>query len=626
MLRIVGLVVFCLLVSGCSKISEIMMPVSAKVNAAFPPDAEIRIAQENLATLLRQDAAAEEAFKEQWASRMDLRARNCSQGLSIGRFDTLAQVNALPIDRGCLNAQDAQLLQYLGIRQVAFRLAQTALRPLAPLSGTTIVPSIDGAQIYSAETASDAGVAVVRGTRGELMSAEIPGGRKIAVLSLTPEAGYQMSVSPNGRVAALQTVNNGVVFIDTETGNKLWTTRDIRRFHAWLPEVSAALVNDAKTGALSLIDFQAGKIEVHPVALRNTTWAVRYTKAPSRMLVGSHRDFTLIEHTRDASGIHATATREFQITQGRGVTSSEPTLMLDGKAIVFVSSRDLMMVDLESGQETLWQTADFLNNSYAKLSETTLLVDSRMAGSIYTKPQVFDIKAATLAPVDSEDGRSGILSALDGRNGYMRRNSNGILFAGEVKAGTPEPLDTLLASFNLEKQLAKLAAEEKAAEMAAARPAYGAAYPPSAPAAVSASNSIIAALSRDAQVEAIGVYQGKTGASVASSGGRKPGTVEVRVRRSVKPTVLVLSSYEPVRWHVMPEPGAKIAAVLVSGYYASQVTGTGNARIVTTGSSYAYKQDSPQYKALNRDVMRWTGKGIGVFQGRYEGASFSVGG
>lgn len=624
MFRIVGVLAFCLVVSGCSKISEIMMPVSAKVNAAFPPDAEVRIAQENLLALLRQDAATAEAFREQWASRMDLRARNCGQGLSIGRFDTLAQVSALAIDRGCLRTQDAQLLQYLGIRQIAFRLAQPALRPLAPLAGPTLVPSIDGAEIYTGEAASSAGVALVRGARGELMSVEIPGGQKIAILSAVPEAGYQMLLSPNGRVAALQS-NNGVIFVDTETGGKLWTTREIRRFLAWLPEVSAGLASDAKGGALALIDFQAGKVDTHPIALRNTTWAVRYAAAPSRTLVGSYRDFTLLEHTRDANGIHAAAIKEFQLAQGRGVTSSRPTLMLDGKAIVFVSSRDFMMVNLDSGQETLWQTGDFLNNNYAKLNETSLLVDSRTVGNVYTKPQVFDIQASTLAPIDSEDGRSGILLGLDGRSGYMRRSSNGMLIGGDVKAGAPVPLDTLVASFNLEKQLAKLAAEERAAEMAAARPAYGSAYPPSAPPMAPVPNSVIAALSRDAQVEAIGVYKGKASASVASGGGHRQGTVEVRVRRSLKPTVLVLSSYEPVRWNVVPEPGAKIAAVLVSGYYASQVVGAGSARIAMTGSAYAYQQGSPQYNALNRDVMRWTGKGIAAFQGRYEGASFSVG-
>jgi hypothetical protein len=81
-----------------------------------------------------------------------------------------------------------------------------------------------------------------------------------------------------------------------------------------------------------------------------------------------------------------------------------------------------------------------------------------------------------------------------------------------------------------------------------------------------------------------------------------------------------------VRWMLVPEPGAQLAAVLVSGYYPSQVAGAGSARVIMAGDAYAYKQDSGQYEALNRQVLRFVGKGIGLFQGRYEGSNFSVGG
>jgi hypothetical protein len=36
--------------------------------------------------------------------------------------------------------------------------------------------------------------------------------------------------------------------------------------------------------------------------------------------------------------------------------------------------------------------------------------------------------------------------------------------------------------------------------------------------------------------------------------------------------------------------------------------------------------ESPEYRNLNLDALKWTGKSIGVFQGRYEGGSFNVGG
>lgn len=104
------------------------------------------------------------------------------------------------------------------------------------------------------------------------------------------------------------------------------------------------------------------------------------------------------------------------------------------------------------------------------------------------------------------------------------------------------------------------------------------------------------------------------------------GAVEVSIRRSSKPVVLVLSSYEPVLWRLKLESGAKLSAVLVSGYYDSQVVGAGSARIVKIGSNHAYKSGGAEYNALNLEVLRLTGKTIGIFQGRYEGASFSTGG
>ncbi len=98
------------------------------------------------------------------------------------------------------------------------------------------------------------------------------------------------------------------------------------------------------------------------------------------------------------------------------------------------------------------------------------------------------------------------------------------------------------------------------------------------------------------------------------------------MRRGPKPIVLVLSSYEPVHWKVVPENGARIAAVLVSGYYTSSVAGAGAARVVQIGQDYAYSREGDGFARLQRAVAKWVGRPIGMFQARYEGASFSVGG
>ena len=102
-------------------------------------------------------------------------------------------------------------------------------------------------------------------------------------------------------------------------------------------------------------------------------------------------------------------------------------------------------------------------------------------------------------------------------------------------------------------------------------------------------------------------------------------SVEVRVGRTSSPIILVLSSYEPVRWRVVSESGARVAAVLLSSHHASKVDGAGSARVVNLGGQYAYKQGTPQYGMLDGEVYRYTGKRIDFFQGRYQGKEFSVG-
>ncbi len=130
---------------------------------------------------------------------------------------------------------------------------------------------------------------------------------------------------------------------------------------------------------------------------------------------------------------------------------------------------------------------------------------------------------------------------------------------------------------------------------------------------------------RDAQVEAVGVYEG-TGGTHAFGKQSQAGTVAVTIHSSSMPIVLVLSSYEPVRWRLSSEPGANIAAVLVSSYQASEVEGAGSARVIVIGNKYAYKNGTPEFNDLDRQVFGLTGKHISLFQGAYSGLSFSVGG
>src|SRR5688500_14866816 len=131
-------------------------------------------------------------------------------------------------------------------------------------------------------------------------------------------------------------------------------------------------------------------------------------------------------------------------------------------------------------------------------------------------------------------------------------------------------------------------------------------------------------LARSAQVVAVSVYEAVASQPPGSTG--VPGPVTVLVRPALRPVVLVLSSHQTVRWQVEVLPGAELAAVLLSGYGESTVDGVGDALVSPIGGFYAFKRGSAEFKQLEDEVLRCTGRTIEDFQSVYAGASFEVGG
>jgi len=140
---------------------------------------------------------------------------------------------------------------------------------------------------------------------------------------------------------------------------------------------------------------------------------------------------------------------------------------------------------------------------------------------------------------------------------------------------------------------------------------------------VSGSNSLTR-VTRAAQVDAISVYEAVAIHSPRISPPRGP--VAVLVRASSRPVVLVLSSHQAVHWQLSLEPGATLCAVLLSGYGNSKVDGAGVAPVASIGGFYAFKHGSAEFKHLESEVMRCTGRRIGTFQSVYAGKSFLIGG
>jgi len=126
-----------------------------------------------------------------------------------------------------------------------------------------------------------------------------------------------------------------------------------------------------------------------------------------------------------------------------------------------------------------------------------------------------------------------------------------------------------------------------------------------------------------AQVEAVCVYEAVAVRAPFAPGSAEP--VSVVVRETSRPVVLVLSSHQTVHWEIALAPGATLKAVLLSGYGESTVSGAGSAPVSSIGGFYAFKRGSAEFKHLESEVRRCTGRNIGKFQSEYAGHRFEIG-
>jgi len=217
------LIALCVLSSGCSRVQEAAMPISGKVNLAYPVSPEVRLAKEHLQLLLASDEKKLALVAQQVESRMNLRALKCSSGVAVSRLSSVATVKALALDPRCFSEEDAALLQYFSLRAIGVLASQPPIRPLRPLGPPALLPTGGLFSTYSGSAATEAGVAVLRGTKGEHTAVEIPGGALVSSLPTIPSAfPIGMMLSPNGRILTVTNGLAGVLFISTDTGNKIW--------------------------------------------------------------------------------------------------------------------------------------------------------------------------------------------------------------------------------------------------------------------------------------------------------------------------------------------------------------------------------------------------------------------
>ena len=651
-LRYLALVAMCAALAGCDQVSAMFTPASERINAAFPFADDLKVAQLALANSLEGDKAAQQGVTEQYKKLMDVRALTCTAKTPIGRFDNVSKIRGKVGDFDCFQKQDAHLAQWIALRRLALALAKPPLVPVTELPAKALLPNYAEYTGHIA-MAPAANVLAVKGPQ-KLSIVQLPGGKQLSSFA-APEQIYKApTLSPNGRVLAVAVGSRNLRLFEVETGNVLWNTEEYSEVIAWLPQLEAAILQQAPSGAPQLLDIKNARIDPYPATEKRLTWALGTPDAKGKYLVGSHQTASQMEVIRAASGaLEAAPIKQWRIT-GNGI-SSTPFLMADGSKLVFPSSQDLNWLDMASDQQGTWQLSALGAQGFTKLNEQSVLFDAHTSGGTPPTTRVLDITQSTVAVAKNLEPRDGNLISLAPRNGYLKRGGSAVIIGSAVELDAPQALEPLVSEVLLARQLARINAQAAVSAPESSNTPERQAYIDTLSRQVRAMNTASAirdGLPRDvveairqgrgpnsskdaaiaaagvkplltdvpanAKVSVIGVYEG-----TQSTPGSRTGSVRVNVTPGNTPLVLVLSSYEPVRWTVNTG-GRKISAILLSSYGESSVISPGALQILKIGSTYAYKMDSPEYGKLKQDVARYVANPVQSFQGSYKGQDFSV--
>ncbi|MDQ3038761.1 MAG: hypothetical protein M3R16_03005 [Pseudomonadota bacterium] len=634
-----------------------------RITAAVPVAAETlaaKQAHDDLAKSLGVDTAGMEA---EYRSQLKVRALECAHGYTPSALSGEEDIRKALVDKDCFTQADAALLKWIGLRRIGLLLAAAPLRPIPGKAPAMLLAADYISEISFAERA---GVALLQSSKAYHV-VDMTTGQ--AIRTAPVQSGSPItSLSPNGRLFVAGSGGAATVH-ESETGTVLATLPGVSSWQLyWVGDVGA--IYPAGQGAeLNFIDFTSGRESKIPMMVGNLDKIVALPGPARRYAVLGWGRHGVVELQPTPQGWNAVLVSESKSATG-GWARNTSGLTSDQKYLYGTSSK-LQLLELASMKlHTVTFDPMYVQHIAATPDPDHLVVSGFFKGAPGLGPKqfVYSISRRTLAEVNADT----LLSTRFLYIPTLRKNAivdrGKIVIVDAIPAAAPAPMSEQLerhaaeleavaasrAAERMEMAMPAMDIDSARAELLARMQREGATLPPElaaiaarAKAAPSVRAAIgarvpparsvpvpplypgpVGTLARKADVEAIGVYEGT--ASLASSAtargsSARTGTVHVRVRRSARPVILVLSAYDPVRWHIAIDPGATLAAVLSSGYHPSEITGAGNARVYKIGRHYAYKRSNEGFANLDNEVARWTGKRIGVFQGEYTGSSFSVG-
>ena len=565
------------LLAGCDLTERFDNP-ETRINAAIPPDSGVQAAWQRMQAQLADPSEAKRAFEPRWESRLRSRAVLCRRDYLPSWRDSQADIRARLKASECFAEFDRGLERWVGLQRLQMVLAQPALRPLPP----TLPLLISHREFISnLVLAREAPVAILQGSKGfDLVDL----GTGKSIFSEAASSGRPMiNLSPNGRVFA-QSASGSVVIRAAEGGETLVELPQADGV-LWLDSRALVMRSNSSSGnrGLRLLDLASGE----DTAVPGSSNGYAYLSAP---VPGSTNRFNLllnqgadqIEISDVGGRFEAQLRNERRSKSGMGFAINTGGMNADGSKWID-GSQGLRMLDLG----TLEMQERTFEPARSTMAWPTANPDPahRLAGHALGQWRDLGGGAVPVHPQHRHTGqageraqrqhalpvhRLGQTAVRDRRAEHPlhRRTSDRAARNPWTPCCPPSPTRSTSAVWLRPLQRPP---RHRAWARRAVFSGPGHNRPPRC-----TSNCAIL------KWRGVGVYEGM-GAVNGGGKPRMPGLVVVRVRRAAAPLALVLASYEPVRWRILMEPGARLSAVFMSSNYPSTVEGADAVRVYQMG-------------------------------------------
>jgi hypothetical protein len=629
--RVVCTLTLAFLASGCEQLQGLSMSSDEKIEQSFPLSAQLTQSESKLFALVLDNKDESTRLKSRLTQLRTIRAMSCAGITSVGRFETITQLRSKAVDPECIKKHDVEIADFIGIEHIAILSKKPPLRPFSPLAKDAVIPFADVPVGFL--TAESANVAVVQNSSGLLTIMDLSGGKPISTFQAAGDFYHRRGLSPNGRILALSISHRRVDFYDTEAGVPIWSTDKFSQVLSWLPQSNGLVVTGDKSLLNGTLSFVTGRLEPYLIGQRKLTWASSVPNAEMQRLVGTEKNVFLVDHIKEKDNAVRTNIVKQWTIKSFGVTSQSPMFFANGKLMVFYSGRDLAWLNLETNEQGTWTTSLLNASRFHKINDSQLIMSVPFTSAGAEKAKVIDLERNEILSVADSQISDARWLGFSSQSGLISFANNALVFSRAVDTQNPLSLESELAKASLEKQIAKLQQEsepigkirtpEPTDERHTPRAAYEAIRAIMAQRSLTETHSALAQplltdVSNNASVSVIGVYEPKRNSA------NEVGNITVKIQPSAVPLILVLSSYEAVRWNIVNPSGRKIEAILMSSYKDSTIAGSSRTRTLRIGSTSAHKLGSPSYEQLKRDIARYLPNSIKSFQGTYSGSEFSV--